>query len=160
MLTIALLNRENGLRDLYDYKALVFYAAKDGTEYCIRNGTRADVYSAMHHNVRFLVARYNRTVLTDATGETNVTSFVPRIQQAFSEIVSENQCDRLKKIEGKLNGALSEFNAVAVIKCARKFVWYELGYRYFQAAWTNSVDIPSEHESDYSSKCGRIVLFP
>ncbi|KAH7703704.1 hypothetical protein AAVH_29122, partial [Aphelenchoides avenae] len=145
--------------DLFEYKALVFYPANDDTKFCIRDGTSGDVYLSTHNNVRFLLTRYNRTRLGNVTDEPE-TSLVPKIKQAISEIDTENQCDRLKKIDGKLNGALSEFSSVAVIMCARKFVWYVLGYRYFQAAWTNSVDVPTTHESDYSSKCGKIVVFP
>lgn len=30
------------------------------------------------------------------------------------------------------------FRAVAAFRCARRFVWYELGWTYFEAYWTNS----------------------
>lgn len=54
-------------RNFYDYKALVFYPANDDTEYCIRNGTGGDLYSSMHNNIRFLVARYDRSQLNNVT---------------------------------------------------------------------------------------------
>ncbi|KAH7715855.1 hypothetical protein AAVH_16769 [Aphelenchoides avenae] len=135
MLMIALLKQSDGSRNLYDYKALVFYPANDGTEYCIRNGTGGDLYSSMHNNVRFLLARYDQAQLFNIT----------------------------ERVMGStVDAALRKFRAVIAIKCARKFVWYELGYRYFQAAWTNAVAIPTSYPSanDYSYKCGNTVVFP
>lgn len=59
-----------------------------------------------------------------------------------------------------VGAALSKFRAVVAIKCAKKFVWYELGYRYFEAAWTNAVTISSSHGNEYSFKCGTTLVFP
>lgn len=50
-------------------------------------------------------------------------------------------------------------SAIVSIKCARKFVGYELAYHYFQAAYTEAPKVETEHGPKYSDKCGMLVLF-
>ncbi|KAH7711173.1 hypothetical protein AAVH_21532 [Aphelenchoides avenae] len=52
-------------------------------------------------------------------------------------------------------------SALVAVACGYKFVWYELGYAYFPAAnSTSPYTLTTRQNSDYSSKCGQIVLFP
>lgn len=81
------------------------------------------------------------------------------IYACFSDLKAPNLCNRLTLLIYQTYEPLKRFNVVAIAKCARKFIWYELAYRYFQAAWTNSFAIPITPDSDYSSNCGMIVLF-
>ncbi|KAH7711175.1 hypothetical protein AAVH_21534 [Aphelenchoides avenae] len=51
--------------------------------------------------------------------------------------------------------------AFVVVRCGYEFVWYELGYKYFPAANSTSPYVLTTHaNSDYSSNCGQIILFP
>lgn len=50
--------------------------------------------------------------------------------------------------------------AIASIKCARRFVWYELAYQYFQAAYTEAPKIEVVPDSKYNDNCGMLVMFP
>lgn len=57
----------------------------------------------------------------------------------------------------------SGFRAFAAFRCARRFVWYELGWTYFEAYWTNSEFILNSTNWATSwdkGLCGTIVLFP
>lgn len=77
----------------------------------------------------------------------------------FSASKEPNLCNRLTQIIYQTHEPLNEFYVIVVVKCARMFIWYELAYRYFQAAWTNSYEIPFTQDSDYKSNCGMLVLF-
>lgn len=62
-------------------------------------------------------------------------------------------------MENKLTSS-DGLRAVVAIKCARHFVWYELGYQYFPAAYTEAPTIRVDQPTTYSSNCGMLVLFP
>ncbi|KAH7721709.1 hypothetical protein AAVH_10787 [Aphelenchoides avenae] len=62
-------------------------------------------------------------------------------------------------MENQLLGA-DGLRAVVSIKCARKFVWYELAHHYFQAAYTESPKVEITPGSKYSDYCAVLVLFP
>ncbi|KAH7680227.1 hypothetical protein AAVH_41402 [Aphelenchoides avenae] len=52
------------------------------------------------------------------------------------------------------------FGTVVVVKCARKFVWYELAWKHFSAAWSTSKHQFFVNEGTYSSTCALIVFIP
>lgn len=53
-----------------------------------------------------------------------------------------------------------EFTAVLVIRCAYEFVWYELGWRYYEAAATTSEYVVSRYDGDYNDACGQLIFLP
>ncbi|KAH7717989.1 hypothetical protein AAVH_14577 [Aphelenchoides avenae] len=60
-----------------------------------------------------------------------------------------------------LTDSTNGFYAVVVFQCARRFVWYELGWRYYQAyATTSDYVIRFEQSSPWDNNCGAIVFFP
>lgn len=53
----------------------------------------------------------------------------------------------------------NKLHAIAAIRCAKKFVWYELAYFYFPAGYSNTQALEFRSESSYSSDCGAIYMF-
>ncbi|KAH7706530.1 hypothetical protein AAVH_26238 [Aphelenchoides avenae] len=53
------------------------------------------------------------------------------------------------------------FSGLAVVRCGRQFVWYQLGYRYFFVAGSagDSYELASSNGA-YDANCGQIFLFP
>lgn len=57
------------------------------------------------------------------------------------------------------NGGFTRFIAVA---CGKKFVWYQLAYKYFTAAAIagKARVITSTTVNSYNPNCGQIIFFP
>ncbi|KAH7708361.1 hypothetical protein AAVH_24398 [Aphelenchoides avenae] len=69
----------------------------------------------------------------------------------------------MKDVESELEDKLfgqDAFGTVVVVKCARKFVWLELAWKHFMAAWSTSQYQYFVDEGTYSSTCALIVFFP
>ncbi|KAH7708512.1 hypothetical protein AAVH_24234 [Aphelenchoides avenae] len=76
---------------------------------------------------------------------------------------STNLCETAAKaINDVLKLSLvKKASPLAVVRCGYKFIWYELGYEYFPAAYSTSpYKLESSHDNVYSANCGQIVLFP
>ncbi|KAH7711170.1 hypothetical protein AAVH_21529 [Aphelenchoides avenae] len=76
---------------------------------------------------------------------------------------SNNLCEAATKaLEDVLSLSLNATtSAFSVVRCGYEFVWYELSYKYFPAANSTSPYVLTTHaNSDYSSNCGQIILFP
>lgn len=74
----------------------------------------------------------------------------------------DNLCDRVRvklgtSVLGK--GGFSGFLAVA---CGKKFVWYQLAYKYFAAAAAGGEarTINSASLNTYNPNCGQVIFFP
>lgn len=52
------------------------------------------------------------------------------------------------------------FHTLVVVKCAKQFVWYQLAYQYYQAAYTTSLYKIEIGSGKYDSDCALIALFP
>ncbi|KAH7710734.1 hypothetical protein AAVH_21995 [Aphelenchoides avenae] len=48
----------------------------------------------------------------------------------------------------------------AAVKCGYEFVWYELGYTYFYAAYSSTRSKWQKNGGAYDAKCGQLFFFP
>ncbi|KAH7721351.1 hypothetical protein AAVH_11207 [Aphelenchoides avenae] len=69
-------------------------------------------------------------------------------------------CGRLRTVLS--DNSIKGFGGFAAVKCGYEFVWYELGYSYFYAAYSST---PYQWEMkggayDSKAKCGQIFFFP
>lgn len=55
---------------------------------------------------------------------------------------------------------MDEFRSLLAVKCARMFVWYELGYHYFHAVWASHQYVIKVQTSKYSPVCASFLFFP
>ncbi|KAH7699588.1 hypothetical protein AAVH_33305, partial [Aphelenchoides avenae] len=66
---------------------------------------------------------------------------------------------------GRLNATLKDvnttaFHGFAAVRCGYEFVWYELGYTYFYAAYSSTDYKWQKKGGAYDAKCGQIFFFP
>lgn len=81
----------------------------------------------------------------------------------FSESRKTNLCERIAEIGSKLpNKVFGEtaFGTVVIAQCARKFIWLELAWRHFKAAWSTADYQFSVNEGTYSPNCALFELMP
>ncbi|KAH7710727.1 hypothetical protein AAVH_21988 [Aphelenchoides avenae] len=72
----------------------------------------------------------------------------------------EDLCERLKAALSDQTININAFGGIAAVRCGYEFVWYELGYTYFYAAYS-STDYKWEKKGGvYDSKCGQVFFFP
>ncbi|KAH7687784.1 hypothetical protein AAVH_40663, partial [Aphelenchoides avenae] len=67
-----------------------------------------------------------------------------------------------KAVNKKVFGLKDWFSGLVAVRCGREFVWYELGYRYFNVGRTAGpkFTLVSTNDGTYNSNCGQAFLFP
>ncbi|KAH7695598.1 hypothetical protein AAVH_37340 [Aphelenchoides avenae] len=90
-----------------------------------------------------------------------------RRKDAMEEVLAHVFAQSNDDVCGRLTAAVKDhvvdtnvFGGVAAVKCGYEFVWYELGYRYFYAAYSSTKYKWGTNGGGYDSKCGQIFLFP
>lgn len=76
----------------------------------------------------------------------------------------DNLCYRVKEVDDYTRGKLinANFRALVALRCARRFVWYELGWHFYEAYWTSSNDVfhYNDRRDDWGNSCGTFVFMP
>ncbi|KAH7691321.1 hypothetical protein AAVH_40165, partial [Aphelenchoides avenae] len=55
---------------------------------------------------------------------------------------------------------ISAFGGVAAVRRGYKFVWYQLGYTYFYAAYSSPDYKWQKNGGAYDAECGQIFFYP
>ncbi|KAH7687761.1 hypothetical protein AAVH_40686, partial [Aphelenchoides avenae] len=122
------------------FDVLVYYPAYDSTEHCVKNAS-GHVLHGRVKNVNYVVS-LRKHLNSNATIETR-----SKLEEYFKKSKESNECERINEINASMENHLlgvDGIRALVSIKCARKFVWYELAYQYFQAAYTEAPKVETD----------------
>lgn len=101
--------------------------------------------------------------------------WLERLLRLYCFSDSDDLCNVRYEIEKKYLGegesllykAGSGFSAMVVVKCAYRFVWYQLAHEYFTVGRTPNDDpvmktytLTTASGDKYNANCGQIFLFP
>lgn len=73
---------------------------------------------------------------------------------------SEDLCGRLTAAFNDHDVNKTAFDGIAAVKCGYEFVWYELGYTYFYAAYSSTDYKWQKKGGAYDAECGQIFFYP
>ncbi|KAH7695189.1 hypothetical protein AAVH_37756 [Aphelenchoides avenae] len=151
--------------ETYRFVVIVYKPGSDPEEVCLMTHNN-DVVQGTYRNVNYLVSRVEAqltSILSSRIVQDNAT-----IRASFGVSSKKNLCERTRDVEAELKYEFTGeggFRTMLVTKCARKFVWYELAWQQFRAAWSSSHRY-NEHleifatNGNYDKQCVSIVLIP
>ncbi|KAH7707073.1 hypothetical protein AAVH_25703, partial [Aphelenchoides avenae] len=153
-------------RETYRYEVVVYKPGSDPEEVCLMNRS-SDVVQDTYRNVNYLVSRVEAqltSTLSKRIEKDNAT-----IRALFGKSTKKDLCERVRDVEGDLKYEFTGqggFRTMLVTKCARRFVWYELAWQHFRAAWSTSskpnsgsVEIFAT-SGNYDAQCVSVVFNP
>ncbi|KAH7711296.1 hypothetical protein AAVH_21416 [Aphelenchoides avenae] len=136
---------------------------------CMESNSSRHIKSFNSHGVCYFIQYINTADLSaglNATWDGIKKKNAEIVDEVFS---SETQklCkaakDEIEKaVDKKVIGVKDGFSGLAVVRCGQRFVWYELGHRYFTVGRTAGPSFPlvSANDGTYKSNCGQLFLFP
>ncbi|KAH7720400.1 hypothetical protein AAVH_12115 [Aphelenchoides avenae] len=147
-------------KETYRYEIILYKPGSGLEEVCLINSNDG-VVRDNYKNVNYLFSRVGRrltSVLASRIQKENAT-----IQASFGESNKKDLCERVRDVEDKLKYKFTGqggFRTMLVTKCARKFVWYELAWQHFRAAWSTADNQIFVSSGNYDTQCVSVVLIP
>lgn len=140
--------------------ATVYFAAKNQDQCVDLYDSSAWHFNDSSDNFYFFVSRNQDPPIHVEIAKKAVKNSSQCIIKAFrSSMAKRSACEHVSSLRPILKDTAAEKLSVVAIKCAYRFVWYELSYAYFPAAWwsenTSSARI---QENSYDSNCFLLLL--
>ncbi|KAH7717334.1 hypothetical protein AAVH_15282 [Aphelenchoides avenae] len=136
---------------------------------CIESHSKGHIKIFNSHGVSYFIQYFNKSALSAGLNGTwkDIHDKQSEIVDAVFSSETQNLCKAAKeKIEKAVDKKVFDledgFCGLAVVRCGRQFVWYELIYYYFTVGRTAgpSFTLTSANDGTYNPNCGQTFLFP
>ncbi|KAH7710065.1 hypothetical protein AAVH_22643 [Aphelenchoides avenae] len=136
---------------------------------CMKSKGDRHVQSFNRHGVSYFVQYFNTTDLSVGFNDTwsqihdNEAEIVGAVFSSKTQDLCKVATEEIEKaVDKNVFGLKGGFSGLAVVRCGRRFVWYQLGYRYFTVGRSAGpiFALVSANDMTYNANCGQIFLFP
>ncbi|KAH7717103.1 hypothetical protein AAVH_15465 [Aphelenchoides avenae] len=133
------------------------YATGDKSQHCFEGVSSYNVNGG-NYVIKHSTESVRESKLNALLAGSNVVSK----RNALVDYYSQRRRRSLQARQGQAQHHRKGFAGFAAVACGKKFVWYQLGYKYFAAAAVggDALAINSTSINSYNPNCGQIIFFP
>lgn len=154
------------------------YSVRDKMLHCVLNSSHdkpgSSLYSKSNYKGASYIIKWTEPPAASAVLNARFTLIRSKGELVWNTIFKEKTddlCGQVKKATANTeltrkgavlcstdDPACGGFTAVVAVRCAFEFVWYELGWRYYEAAATTSEYVLSRYDGEYNDACGQLIF--
>ncbi|KAH7710738.1 hypothetical protein AAVH_21999 [Aphelenchoides avenae] len=145
----------------YVFNALA-HLPDDRSDRQCRQFLQDNVVKVEHPNLNFFVLYANASSKNNSDEAWD--KLTDKKDAVLDHVFAKNSNDLCGRFDAAINdNKVNRENfrgGFAAVKCGYEFVWYELGYTYFHAAYSSTDYKWQKKGSAYDANCGQIFFFP